>query len=207
MVSAPRAPTDLQVCDFGLARLYGEPIKKMTPGVVTLWYRSPEILLGEESYDPAVDLWSVGCIFAELLRKEPLFPGRTEVDMLTRIFNTLGTPTEETWPNFNQLPNVKKHKFNAVPPGKLRELFPAAAMYADKSSLTETGFELLAAFLASNPERRISAAKALNHRHGPCCYVLQNGDEDSRAQALVTGLGTGRHADRNRNADGDGSTV
>ena len=92
-----------QVCDFGLARLYGDPIKKMTPGVVTLWYRSPEILLGEESYDPAVDLWSVGCIFAEMLQKEPLFPGKTEVDMLTRIFNTLGTPTEDTWPDFNKV--------------------------------------------------------------------------------------------------------
>uniref|UniRef100_A0A7S4LAR1 Protein kinase domain-containing protein n=1 Tax=Eutreptiella gymnastica TaxID=73025 RepID=A0A7S4LAR1_9EUGL len=155
----------LKVCDFGLARLYGDPIKKMTPGVVTLWYRSPEILLGEESYDPAVDLWSVGCIFAEMLQKEPLFPGKTEVDMLTRIFNTLGTPTEDTWPDFNKLPNVKKHNFTSVPPGKLRELFPPTSLYSEKSSLTETGFELLAAFLASDPQRRISAAQALNHRY------------------------------------------
>ena len=64
-----------------------------------------------------------------------------------------------------KLPNVKKHNFTSVPPGKLRELFPPTSLYSEKSSLTETGFELLAAFLASDPQRRISAAQALNHRY------------------------------------------
>eukprot|EP00668_Euglena_longa_P029275 GGOE01036621.1.p1 GENE.GGOE01036621.1~~GGOE01036621.1.p1 ORF type:complete len:460 (+),score=151.39 GGOE01036621.1:40-1380(+) len=155
----------LKVCDFGLARLYGEPIKKMTPGVVTLWYRAPEILLGEEAYDPSVDMWSVGCIFAELLQKEPLFPGKTETEMLSRIFSTLGTPTEETWPDFDSLPAAKKHKFVPIAPGKLRELFPPASMYSDKSSLTETGFDLLSRFLSLDSKRRPTATESLNHRY------------------------------------------
>jgi cell division cycle 2-like protein len=155
----------LKVCDFGLARLYGDPIKKMTPGVVTLWYRPPEILLGEEAYDPSVDMWSAGCIFAELLQKEALFPGKTELEMLSRIFTTLGTPTEESWPGFERLAGARKHKFTPIPTGKLRELFPAASMYSDKSSLTEMGFDLLSRLVCLDPARRLTASEALAHRY------------------------------------------
>ena len=75
-----------QVGDFGLAREYGSPLKQYTPIVVTLWYRSPELLLGTKLYSTAIDVWSVGCIFGELLAMEPLFPGKSEVDQLNRIF-------------------------------------------------------------------------------------------------------------------------
>ena len=72
--------------DFGLAREYGSPLKPYTPVVVTLWYRCPELLLGQKEYSTAVDMWSVGCIFAEFIQKEPLFRGKSEIDMLNLIF-------------------------------------------------------------------------------------------------------------------------
>lgn len=75
-----------QVGDFGLAREYGSPLKPYTSIVVTLWYRSPELLLCCKEYSHQIDMWSVGCIFAEFLAMGPLFPGKSEVDQLSRIF-------------------------------------------------------------------------------------------------------------------------
>ena len=72
----------VQVCDFGLARKYGDPLKPYTNMVVTLWYRPPELLLGGKTYGPALDMWSLGCIFAELVLREPLLPGRGEFDQV-----------------------------------------------------------------------------------------------------------------------------
>ena len=77
----------VKIADFGLARKYGEP--QMTPLVVTLWYRSPELLLGEPKYTTAVDIWSLGCIMAELILKKPLFQGQGEIDQLYQVFSTL----------------------------------------------------------------------------------------------------------------------
>lgn len=94
----------LKIADFGLARSYGSPLKPYTSLVVTLWYRAPgtvefrlestssELLLGAKTYSPAIDMWSVGCIFAELITKEPLLPGRSELDQLDKMFKLLGTP-------------------------------------------------------------------------------------------------------------------
>lgn len=75
----------IKVADFGMARYYGDPPPKLTQLVVTLWYRAPELLLGAEKYGPEIDLWSVGCIFGELLRKEPLLQGKNEVEQLTKV--------------------------------------------------------------------------------------------------------------------------
>jgi cell division cycle 2-like protein len=79
-----------QVGDFGLAREYGSPLKCYTQVVVTLWYRAPELLLGVKEYSTHIDVWSVGCIFGELLQMEPLFCGKSDQDQLTRIFKLLG---------------------------------------------------------------------------------------------------------------------
>ena len=92
----------IKIADFGLARMFGDPLREMTSLVVTLWYRAPELLLGTKIYDTAVDMWSVGCIFAELLLKEPLFPGKNETDQLSRIIRLLGLPTESTWPGYTK---------------------------------------------------------------------------------------------------------
>jgi cell division cycle 2-like protein len=76
---------ELKIADFGMARYYGDPPPKLTQLVVTLWYRSPELLLGAESYGPEIDMWSVGCIFGELLTKEPLLQGKNEVDQVSKV--------------------------------------------------------------------------------------------------------------------------
>ena len=79
----------VQIGDFGLAREYGSPLRHYTPIVVTLWYRAPELLLGAKEYSTPIDMWSVGCIFAEFLMKKPLFPGKSEIDELNRIFKVV----------------------------------------------------------------------------------------------------------------------
>uniref|UniRef100_A0A8C0VYR4 Cyclin-dependent kinase 2 n=1 Tax=Castor canadensis TaxID=51338 RepID=A0A8C0VYR4_CASCN len=88
----------IKLAIFGLARAFGVPVRTYTHEVVTLWYRAPEILLGCKYYSTAVDIWSLGCIFAEMVTRRALFPGDSEIDQLFRIFRTLGTPDEVVWP-------------------------------------------------------------------------------------------------------------
>ena len=78
--------------------------RRVHPKVVTLWYRAPELLLGSPKYTAAVDMWAVGCILAELLRHEPLFPGKTEAHVLDLIFNLLGSPNDDIWPGMHTCP-------------------------------------------------------------------------------------------------------
>ncbi|XVE85262.1 hypothetical protein DITRI_Ditri17bG0078100 [Diplodiscus trichospermus] len=152
---------ELKICDFGLARQYGSPLKPYTHLVVTLWYRAPELLLGARQYSTAIDMWSLGCIMAELLSKEPVFNGKTEFDQLDKIFRTLGTPNETIWPGFSKLPGVKvnfvKHQYNL-----LRKKFPATS-FTGTPVLSDAGFDLLNKLLTYDPERRITAEAALNH--------------------------------------------
>ncbi|KAL1539270.1 cyclin-dependent kinase [Salvia divinorum] len=152
---------ELKICDFGLARQYGSPLKPYTHLVVTLWYRAPELLLGAKLYSTAIDMWSLGCIMAELLSKEPLFNGKTEVEQLDKIFRILGTPNETIWPGFSQLPGVKvnfvKHQYNL-----LRRKFPATS-FTGSPVLSDAGFDLLNRLLTYDPDKRISAEEALNH--------------------------------------------
>ncbi|KIY95492.1 cell division cycle 2-like protein [Monoraphidium neglectum] len=100
----------LKICDFGLARQFGSPLRPYTPMVVTLWYRSIEKLLGEERYSTPLDMWAVGCIMAELLSGKPLFQGQGEMDQIKQIFAMLGTPNSEDWPGWDQLPYFKTFK-------------------------------------------------------------------------------------------------
>jgi cell division cycle 2-like protein len=98
---------ELKICDFGLSRQYGSPLKPYTQLVVTLWYRAPELLLGATEYSTAIDMWSMGCIMAELLTKKPLFDGKRDIDQLSKIFKMLGTPNEGIWPGYSKLPGAK----------------------------------------------------------------------------------------------------
>lgn len=147
----------LKIADFGMARYTGDPAPQLTQLVVTLWYRAPELLLGAERYASAVDMWSVGCIFGELLTKEPLLQGKNEVDELSKIFELCGIPTEESWPGFKRLPNARSLRLpkNPVSQGSvLRARFPF---------LTAAGSALLVGLLALNPARRPTAQEMLEH--------------------------------------------
>ncbi|KAJ3038412.1 Cyclin-dependent kinase catalytic subunit, partial [Rhizoclosmatium hyalinum] len=143
----------LKLADFGLARAVGIPLRTYTHEVVTLWYRAPEILLGSRHYSTAVDMWSIGCIFAELALKAPLFPGDSEIDEIFRIFRVLGTPDEEVWPGISQLPDYKDN-FPNWSPQPWKKTVP---------SLEPDGIDLLQQFLVYDPAYRISAKRALLH--------------------------------------------
>ncbi|KAI7748838.1 hypothetical protein M8C21_024925 [Ambrosia artemisiifolia] len=153
---------ELKVCDFGMSRQYASPLKPYTSLVVTLWYRAPELLLGMKNYSTAVDMWSVGCIMAELLSKKPLFDGSKELEQIDKIFRTLGTPNDSIWPGYSKLPGVKSN-FVKQPYNSLRKKFPVAT-FTGAPALTELGFDLLNKFLTYDPEKRIAAKEALNHR-------------------------------------------
>uniref|UniRef100_A0A665X4I8 cyclin-dependent kinase n=1 Tax=Echeneis naucrates TaxID=173247 RepID=A0A665X4I8_ECHNA len=147
----------LKIGDFGLAREYGSPLKPYTPVVVTLWYRSPELLLGAKEYSTAVDMWSVGCIFGELLTQKPLFPGKSEIDQINKIFKDLGSPSEKIWPGYSELPAVKKMTFTEYPYNNLRKRFGAL--------LSDQGFDLMNKFLTYCPSKRIVSDDALKHEY------------------------------------------
>ncbi|KAK3040604.1 hypothetical protein RJ639_026925 [Escallonia herrerae] len=151
---------ELKICDFGLSRQYGSPLKPYTPLVVTLWYRAPELLLGAKQYSTAIDMWSVGCIMAEMLTQVPLFDGKNEIEQLHKIFKTLGTPDEMAWPGLSNLPGGKVTF--AKQPNQLRSKFPSYVSYGSPI-ITEKGFDLLSKLLTYDPAKRMTAEDALNH--------------------------------------------
>ena len=146
---------DLKLADFGLARAFGIPVRSYTHEVVTLWYRPPDILMGSRNYSTSVDIWSVGCIFAELLNGKALFPGKSQSDQLRRIFSLMGTPTEDDWPGVSQLPEFSRN-FEVFSKQDLREVIPR---------IDDEGLDLLERMLGMDPSRRISAHEALNHSY------------------------------------------
>lgn len=143
----------LKMADFGLARAFGVPIRTYTHEVLTLWYRAPEILLGGKHYSPAVDIWSVGCIFAEMVTKIPLFPGDSEIDQLFRIFRILGTPDEEVWPGVSEFRDYKP-TFPRWQAQSLKTIVPG---------LDNAGYDLLQKMMVYEPVKRITAKEALEH--------------------------------------------
>jgi len=142
----------LKLTDFGLSKLFASPDRKYTNQVVTRWYRAPELLFGATQYGIGVDMWSVGCIFAELMLRQPYFPGDSDIDQLSKIYSALGTPTEEEWPGMAYLPAYVE--FNPQPRPPMRKTFTAAS---------DEALDLLHRFLLFDPCQRISAADALNH--------------------------------------------
>ncbi|KAF9097115.1 Cyclin-dependent kinase 3 [Mortierella sp. GBA35] len=143
----------LKLADFGLARAFGIPLRTYTHEVITLWYRAPEILMGSRHYSTAVDMWSVGCIFAEMITKKPLFPGDSEIDEMFKIFKILGTPNETVWPGVSELKDWNP-EFPKWARKDLREQVPG---------LNDEGLDLLEQMIDYNPARRISAKRALLH--------------------------------------------
>merc|ERR1712170_141184 len=147
---------ELKLADFGLARAFGIPVRCYSAEVVTLWYRPPDVLFGAKLYSTSIDMWSAGCIFAELTNAgRPLFPGNDVDDQLKRIFKLLGTPTEETWPGMTQLPEYKPYPMYFVNTN-WQQVVP---------NLSSRGRDLLLSLLVCNPGRRISAEEAMQHTY------------------------------------------
>jgi cyclin-dependent kinase len=145
---------NLKLADFGLARAFGIPMRTYTHEVVTLWYRAPEVLLGSRHYSTAIDMWSVGCIFAEMsMQGAPLFPGDSEIDQIFKIFRILGTPNEQTWPGVSSLPDYK----TTFPQWSRQDIARIVPV------LDEAGIDILKRTLCYDSAKRISAKRALLH--------------------------------------------
>lgn len=125
-----------------------------------MWYRSPEILLGGRQYSTGVDMWSVGCIFAEMATRKPLFPGDSEIDEIFKIFRILGTPSETDWPGVTSFPDFKPSfpKWTRAPDTDIVTGDGARALGDD-------GLDLLEALLVYDPAGRISAKQACMHSY------------------------------------------
>jgi len=141
----------IKLADFGLARSFNMPVNALTHEVVTLWYRAPEVLLGTKFYATGVDIWSLGCIFAEMMMLKPIFTGDSEIDQLFRIFRAMGTATEENWPGCSHLLEYK-----AIFPKWEAKPLPAEIV-------EHKADDLFLKLIAYDPNRRISAKNAMLH--------------------------------------------
>ncbi|OEU07348.1 Pkinase-domain-containing protein, partial [Fragilariopsis cylindrus CCMP1102] len=165
----------LKLADFGLARSIEPPLldklhdrgnsQEFTNKVITLWYRPPELLLGATKYGTAVDIWSAGCILAELVLGRPLFTGKSEMEQLQLIFDMVGTPTKSSWPGIKELKLLRTGDVtidgdNERKRPKLRE------RYSQKMNAIAPGsINLIEKLLELDPSKRLSASRALNHRY------------------------------------------
>ena len=143
----------IKVGDFGLARAFGIPIKTLTHEILTLWYRAPEILLGQKEYSTPVDIWSLGLIFYEMAHRKPLFAGDSEIDQIFKIFQMYGTPTEKEWVGITKLPYYKLNF----------PQFKGRGIRKYNTNIDEKGVDLLEKMLQLYPAKRISAKRVLTH--------------------------------------------
>lgn len=190
------ADCELKICDFGLARGYSDVPEMnagfMTEYVATRWYRAPEIMLSFQSYSKAIDMWSVGCVLAELLGGRPFFKGRDYVDQLNQILHVLGTPNETT---LNRIGSARAQEYvrglPQKPPIPLNTIFPKAGPEA---------LDLLQKLLAFDPSNRIDVNAALGHPYlqiwhdpneEPTCpqlfdFSFENVDDIDDMRAMIT---------------------
>ncbi|KAH8269609.1 hypothetical protein KR018_010504 [Drosophila ironensis] len=146
----------IKVADFGLARMYSDPPKAMTPQMVTLWYRAPELLLGARTHSSAVDMWAFGCIFGELLLGKPVLPGTSEIAQLELIIELLGAPSESIWPGFSEMPAIQNFTLSQQPYNNIKSKF---------HMIGPSGRNLINILLIYNPKTRASAQECLNSKY------------------------------------------
>ncbi|KAL5335242.1 kinase-like domain-containing protein [Aspergillus crustosus] len=149
---------EVKLADFGLARSFADPYSNMTHQVITRWYRPPELLYGARQYSGAVDIWSIGMVFAELLLRVPFVAGTSDLDQITKICEAFGTPTEEIWPGVSKLPNYISADRNHSVPAQGREFFLRQFPTAGP-----VGADLLMSMCILDPRRRSTAYQALQH--------------------------------------------
>lgn len=175
----------VMIGDLGLARIFREPLVPLYTGdkvVVTIWYRAPELILGGRHYTPAIDLWAIGCIFAELISLRPIFKGEEakmdskknvpfQKSQMQKIVEIMGLPDDRQWPLLKAYPEEKELRQLAV---QIRSMRPLGlrywwtnqmklANYQSDETPGDTGLDLLEKFLDYNPETRLSAEAALKH--------------------------------------------
>ena len=149
-----KATLELKLCDFGSTRQTSTS-GPYTEYVSTRWYRAPECILTSGSYGPEVDIWAVGCMLYELVTSRPLFPGKHEIDQISRIHNVVGTPSRDVLAKFRQNPNPQiSFSFPQRYPQDLHKLLP---------TMTQDTIDLLGKLLIYNPSDRITAHEALEH--------------------------------------------
>ncbi|CAH8360802.1 unnamed protein product [Eruca vesicaria subsp. sativa] len=203
----------LKIADFGLATIFDPNHKRpMTSRVVTLWYRAPELLLGATDYGVGIDLWSAGCILAELLAGRPIMPGRTEVEQLHKIYKLCGSPSEDYW---------KKGKFTHGAIYKPREPYKRCIRETFKD-FPQSSLPLIDSLLSIEPENRKTATAALESEFftsDPCACEpadlpkyppskemdAKRRDEETRRQRAASkaqgdGARKNRHRDRSNRA-------
>jgi len=156
---------ELKIADVGLARSWNPEMKRLTNRVITLWYRPPELLLGAMRYTTKIDMWSVGCIIAEMFRRGGLLKGSSEAHQLDLIFKMMGHPTIEDWPDVNTMCPLWK---NYAPkdgevglPRRLREELKTRLPPSAMSWMTPHAMDMIDNLLAYSPDKRWSAAQAL----------------------------------------------
>ncbi|KAL7712141.1 cyclin-dependent kinase [Entamoeba marina] len=143
----------IKLSDFSLSRVVPMPLRKFTPSVVTVWYRAPEILLGNQGYGGGIDIWAVGCVIVEMITSHVLFAGDSQIGQIFKIFEVLGTPDDHMWPNANTLdywsdnfPKFKGSGINTI-----------------CERIGDDGIDLVTQMLQYCPQWRISAKSALEH--------------------------------------------
>jgi cyclin-dependent kinase 8/11 len=182
---------EVRIGDLGLARLFNKPLHSLFSGdkvVVTIWYRAPELLLGSRHYTPAIDMWAVGCIFAELLSLRPIFKGEEakmdskktvpfQRNQMQKIVEIMGLPTKDKWPNLVSMPeymqvstlNIQSSHGKPNHGGsKLENWYYTtignhSSTSSPSSSLGTEGYKLLSGLLEYDPEKRLTADQALHH--------------------------------------------
>lgn len=149
----------LKLADFGLARAKSLPTKTFTNEVVTLWYRAPDVLLGNVDYGTSIDIWGVGCIFFEMATGYAPFQGLNSRKQIESIFEIIGTPSGQLWPGFKEDLEKCSISLPNFPGRDLRSLTPR---------LEDSGVDLLRRMLTCNPLARIAASDAMNHQYFSC---------------------------------------
>lgn len=152
---------DIKICDFGLARpLFNDTKDKknvLTDYIATRWYRPPEVLLEWDKYDKSLDVWSIGCIFAELLDRKPLFPGKESSEQIELILSILGTPKiEDVYKEGRSNSRELIYKFGKIEKVPWREIFQNAS---------DDALDLLEKLLKFDPDKRITVEQAMKHKY------------------------------------------
>lgn len=152
------ADGEVKLADFGLARSFADPYSPMTHNVITRWYRPPELFYRARFYSGAVDVWSMGTVFAELILRTPFLPGNTDIHQLELITKAIGTPTEENWPGVSKLEGYVPVAKSDTVPVQGRQWWLATF-----GSAGSVGVDLLMAMLSLDPRKRLTARGVLEH--------------------------------------------